>query len=112
MAVPKVLAVILHTLGAAVMTYAWFELDTLPTHAWVVKQKGGHMQFLTIQGCVLQRRGIPSKTQSANFAHPQARRCMGYHGLQPHSGLHVARMYVNSPSRGESDVANVFTSAS
>lgn len=54
MGVLKVVAVLLHAAGAAVMTYAWMELDNLPNNAWIVKQKGGHFQFLTIQGYVLQ----------------------------------------------------------
>ncbi|KAJ3558668.1 hypothetical protein NM688_g787 [Phlebia brevispora] len=50
MGIVKAIAVLLHLAGAAVMTYAWMELDQVPNNAWVVKQKGGHFQFLTIQG--------------------------------------------------------------
>ncbi|EKM55482.1 uncharacterized protein PHACADRAFT_256130 [Phanerochaete carnosa HHB-10118-sp] len=35
------------------MTYAWFELDSLPHSTLVQQQKGGHFQFLTIQGLVV-----------------------------------------------------------
>lgn len=48
-------AVFLHAAGAVVMTYAWMELDTLPQSAWIVTQKGGHFQYLTIQGSVYAR---------------------------------------------------------
>ncbi|GJE95192.1 FAR-17a/AIG1-like protein [Phanerochaete sordida] len=53
MATFKPAAVVLHTAAAAIMTYAWFELDHLPNNAFVEKQKGGHFQFLTIQGLVV-----------------------------------------------------------
>lgn len=46
----KPTAVVLHTAAAAIMAYAWFELDHLPNDGFVKKQKGGHFQFLTIQG--------------------------------------------------------------
>ena len=46
-------AVLLHSIAAAIMTYAWFELETLPNDSFISKQKGGHFQFLTIQGRVL-----------------------------------------------------------
>jgi hypothetical protein len=46
-------AVLLHSTAAAVMTYAWMELGNLPISDFVTKQKGGHFQYLTIQGCVL-----------------------------------------------------------
>ena len=48
----KPAAVLLHSVAVAIMTYAWFELETLPNDAWIAKQKGGHFQFLTIQGYV------------------------------------------------------------
>ncbi|KIP08177.1 hypothetical protein PHLGIDRAFT_127207 [Phlebiopsis gigantea 11061_1 CR5-6] len=46
-------AVLLHSIAAAIMTYAWFELETLPNDSFISKQKGGHFQFLTIQGLVI-----------------------------------------------------------
>lgn len=49
----KVGAVLLHTIAAGVFTYGWLELSNLPNHPFVVKQKGGHFQFLTIQGYVI-----------------------------------------------------------
>lgn len=48
----KLAPVLLHTAAAAILAYAWFELDHLPNNAFVEKQKGGHFQFLTIQGLV------------------------------------------------------------
>lgn len=52
----KVGAMLLHTIAAGVLTYGWLELGKVPNNAFVVKQKGGHFQFLTIQGyahCIL-----------------------------------------------------------
>ena len=48
-------AVLLHSVAVAIMARAWFQLDKLPNNAWVEKQVGGHLQFLTIQGCVSQK---------------------------------------------------------
>lgn len=45
-------AELLHTVATAVMTYGWLGLKDLPNDEWVEKQKGGHFQYLTIQGCV------------------------------------------------------------
>ena len=52
MIIHKTVAVLLHTTGAAVLAYAWFNLDSIPNNRWIVKQRGGHLQYLTIQGCV------------------------------------------------------------
>ena len=45
-------AVLLHAVAVGIMTYAWFEIDNLPNTPWIENQKGGHFQFLTIQGYV------------------------------------------------------------
>lgn len=50
MGIAKTIAVLLHLAGAGAMTYAWLELGQIPNNAYVVQQKGGHFQFLTIQG--------------------------------------------------------------
>jgi hypothetical protein len=46
-------AVLLHTISAAIMGYG-YELNQGShgevTEAWIQSQKGGHFQFLTIQG--------------------------------------------------------------
>lgn len=46
----KLGAVLLHSAAVAIMARAWFQLDKLPNNAWVERQVGGHLQFLTIQG--------------------------------------------------------------
>ena len=84
MGVLKVIAVLLHTAGTAVMTYAWMELDHLPNNAWVVKQKGGHFQFLTIQGCVPDS---PSHTEYSLTRRLQSYRGMAYLGVESDLGL-------------------------
>lgn len=50
MGIVKATAVLLHLAGAGAMTYAWMELHQIPNNAYVEEQKGGHLQFLTIQG--------------------------------------------------------------
>jgi len=46
-------AVLLHGSAAAVMAYGYNSLHLLATDAWIRNQKGGHFQFLTVQGlCV------------------------------------------------------------
>ncbi|KAK7693643.1 hypothetical protein QCA50_003212 [Cerrena zonata] len=40
----------LHSGAAAVMAYGWFGLQGLTVSEWINTQKGGHLQFLTIQG--------------------------------------------------------------
>lgn len=46
----KPAAVLLHGAAASIMAYGWFGLHTLPINDWITTQKGGHLQFLTIQG--------------------------------------------------------------
>ncbi|KDQ60734.1 hypothetical protein JAAARDRAFT_125221 [Jaapia argillacea MUCL 33604] len=43
----------LHTLAATTMAYGWNNLENLVQDTWIREQKGGHMQFLTIQGLVV-----------------------------------------------------------
>ncbi|KAH7889316.1 FAR-17a/AIG1-like protein [Phlebopus sp. FC_14] len=43
-------AFVLHTTAASIMTYGYRSLDALPLQAWIKQQKGGHAQFLTMQG--------------------------------------------------------------
>lgn len=43
----------LHSVAAAVMAYGWFGLQGLGISEWINTQKGGHFQFLTIQGYAL-----------------------------------------------------------
>ncbi|KII88639.1 hypothetical protein PLICRDRAFT_41839 [Plicaturopsis crispa FD-325 SS-3] len=46
-------AVLLHAAAAGIMAYGYMGLSTLPLDAHIRSQKGGHLQFLTIQGlCV------------------------------------------------------------
>ena len=70
MGILKAVAVLLHTGGAAIMTYAWMQLDHLPNNAWVSKQKGGHLQFLTIQGFGFSLRILNSSVNDIFFAVP------------------------------------------
>ncbi|KAL4253887.1 hypothetical protein ABKN59_004196 [Abortiporus biennis] len=41
---------LLHTVAFASMAYGWFGLGALQVSEWIETQKGGHLQFLTIQG--------------------------------------------------------------
>ncbi|THH26947.1 hypothetical protein EUX98_g7242 [Antrodiella citrinella] len=43
-------ALLLHAGAAATMAYGYMGLQTLPIHAFIASQKGGHFQFLTILG--------------------------------------------------------------
>lgn len=45
-------AVLLHGSAAAIMAYGYNSLHNLPINGWIETQKGGHFQFLTIQGLV------------------------------------------------------------
>ncbi|EMD32693.1 hypothetical protein CERSUDRAFT_143212 [Gelatoporia subvermispora B] len=40
-------------IALAIMTYGFASLTTLPADEWIKLQKGGHYQFLTIQGVVV-----------------------------------------------------------
>ncbi|OCH95044.1 hypothetical protein OBBRIDRAFT_788778 [Obba rivulosa] len=42
-----------HAIALAIMTYGFASLGTLPADEWIRRQKGGHFQFLTIQGLVV-----------------------------------------------------------
>ena len=44
------LVAFLHALAAGVMVYGYRGLSTLAIDNWIRNQKGGHFQFLTIQG--------------------------------------------------------------
>ncbi|KZT26283.1 hypothetical protein NEOLEDRAFT_1162307 [Neolentinus lepideus HHB14362 ss-1] len=44
---------LLHTTAAAVMAYGYSSLGSLVQNAWIERQKGGHTQFLTIQGLMI-----------------------------------------------------------
>lgn len=41
---------ILHAGAAATMAYGYMGLHTLPINSFIESQRGGHFQFLTIQG--------------------------------------------------------------
>jgi hypothetical protein len=43
-------AVILHATSALCMAYGFNSLSGLAINAWIEGQKGGHYQFLTVQG--------------------------------------------------------------
>jgi len=45
--------VVLHSAAAAAMAYGWLNLGNLVQDSWISKQKGGHMQFLTIQALMI-----------------------------------------------------------
>ncbi|KAG1891274.1 FAR-17a/AIG1-like protein [Suillus subluteus] len=47
---PRPEALFLHGVAVGVMTYGFMSLRTLPMDGWIRAQKGGHFQFLTIQG--------------------------------------------------------------
>jgi hypothetical protein len=49
----QVLAFVFHATAAAIMTWGWFSLRRQPVQEWIDTQKGGHLQYLTIQGFVL-----------------------------------------------------------
>lgn len=42
----------LHATAASILAYAWSRIGTLPFDELISKQKGGHLQFLTIQALV------------------------------------------------------------
>ncbi|KAF9227510.1 hypothetical protein BS17DRAFT_725754 [Gyrodon lividus] len=46
----RVLAFVFHATAATIMAWGWFNIQNQPTQAWIKTQKGGHLQFLTIQG--------------------------------------------------------------
>lgn len=45
-------AVLLHATGVAVMTYGYMNLPDMIANIRMAEMKGGHFQFLTIQGYV------------------------------------------------------------
>ncbi|KAI0082744.1 hypothetical protein K474DRAFT_1654899 [Panus rudis PR-1116 ss-1] len=47
------LAFLLHGAAAGLMAYGWLSLQQLPISALLASQKGGHFQFLTIQGLLV-----------------------------------------------------------
>lgn len=47
---PRLGALFLHSAAAGVMAYGFLSIKTLPVNDWIETQKGGHFQFLTIQG--------------------------------------------------------------
>jgi len=47
---PRLVAAVLHSGAIAAMAYGWFGLHSLGVNEWISKQRGGHFQFLTIQG--------------------------------------------------------------
>ncbi|KIJ69002.1 hypothetical protein HYDPIDRAFT_172501 [Hydnomerulius pinastri MD-312] len=46
----RVFALLLHAAAATVMAWGWRSLHHLPIQEWINTQKGGHLQYLTIQG--------------------------------------------------------------
>ncbi|TFK54970.1 hypothetical protein OE88DRAFT_1653557 [Heliocybe sulcata] len=44
---------LLHAIAAGVMAWGYNNLGSLMQDAWIEKQKGGHSQFLTIQGLLM-----------------------------------------------------------
>jgi len=46
-------SVLLHSLSASIMAYGYNSLKILPIDSLISTQYGGHFQFLTIQGYVL-----------------------------------------------------------
>lgn len=46
---------ILHSLAASIMAWGYTQLEHTVANEWIIKQKGGHFQFLTIQGYVNSR---------------------------------------------------------
>ncbi|KAG0705903.1 FAR-17a/AIG1-like protein [Suillus ampliporus] len=47
---PRLAALFLHGTAVGVMAHGFLGLRTLPVDAWIRSQKGGHFQYLTIQG--------------------------------------------------------------
>ncbi|KIJ34690.1 hypothetical protein M422DRAFT_70171 [Sphaerobolus stellatus SS14] len=47
---PDTFAILLHSIAPAIMIWGFRQLDTVATNEWIQAQKGGHWQFLTIQG--------------------------------------------------------------
>lgn len=43
---------VLHTVAVSVMGFAWSKIGSLPYDEMISKQKGGQLQFLTIQAYV------------------------------------------------------------
>lgn len=46
----RMIATMLHASAASAMSYGYRSLSSTPLDKWIRSQKGGHMQFLTIQG--------------------------------------------------------------
>ncbi|KAF9246183.1 hypothetical protein BU15DRAFT_84980 [Melanogaster broomeanus] len=46
----RLLAFVLHATAATIMAWGWFSARSRPMHQWIGRQKGGQLQFLTIQG--------------------------------------------------------------
>ena len=46
-------SVIFHGTALSIMLWGFNSLSTIAANEWISKQKGGHFQFLTIQGLVL-----------------------------------------------------------
>ncbi|CAL1704918.1 unnamed protein product [Somion occarium] len=42
-----------HSVAAAIMAYGWSSLQTLSISEWILTQKGGHFQYLTILGLLV-----------------------------------------------------------
>jgi hypothetical protein len=64
---PRPEALFLHGVAVGVVTYGFISLRTLPMDGWIRAQKGGHFQFLTIQGCVLFTLDLSERTHSNSW---------------------------------------------
>jgi len=47
---PRLVVALLRVFAAGLMVYGYREISTLAINEWISSQKGGHFQFLTIQG--------------------------------------------------------------
>ena len=50
MALKTLFAAALHASACLIMAWGYLGLDVTIMHSYIIKQKGGHFQFLTIQG--------------------------------------------------------------
>ena len=90
----RVVAVTLHAAAVAVMSYAWMQLDSLPNNAWVSKQKGGHLQFLSIQGYAAASATYSLFLILIIVSREQVDRRMAHDGPEPPRRLHFPPPYV------------------
>lgn len=81
----KPLPVLLHTTAVAVMTYGYLNLPDMVANIPMANMKGGHFQFLTIQGYA----AVLRLAASSSLKDSQTLCCLDYHGPEHRMRSHA-----------------------